>query len=57
MLQGLEEINLKPSTQFKLCELAEKETERLIKKSEIEKNSQHIEVKLETLQECKYSVP
>ena len=55
-MQGLEEINLKPSTQFKLCELAEKESERLIKKSEIEKNSQHIEVKLETLQEFKYSV-
>ena len=46
------------STQFKLLELAEKETERLItrnKKSETEKHLQHVELKLEKLQEFKYS--
>ena len=45
MAQGLEEVNRKISTQFKLLELAEKETERLIarnKKSEIEKHLQHV---------------
>ena len=42
MAQGLEEVNRKISTQFKLLELAEKETERLItrnKKGEIEQGS------------------
>ena len=42
MAQGLQEMNLKISTQFKLLKLAEKETERLLsrnKKSEIEKHS------------------
>ena len=41
MEQSLEEINRKISTQFKLLELAENETERLLtrkKKSEIEKH-------------------
>ena len=40
MAQGLEEFNHKIAVQFKLLELAKKETERLItryKKSEIEK--------------------
>ena len=54
----MEEINRKMSTHFKLLELAEKETERLItrnKKSETEKHLQHVELKLEKLQEFKYS--
>ena len=54
MVQGLEEINSKISTQFKLLDLAEKETERLItrnKKNEIEKHLQRVELKLEKLQE------
>ena len=58
-MKGLEEINRKSSTKFKLLELAKKETERLItrnKKSEIEKHLQHVELKLEKLQEFKYSV-
>ena len=41
MVESLEEINRKISTQFKLLELAEKETARLIKRnkrSEIEKH-------------------
>ena len=49
MVQGLGEINRKLSTQFKLHELGEKETERLItrnKKSETEKHLQHVELKL-----------
>ena len=44
MGQGLEEINYKISTPFKIPELAEKETKRLLtrnKKSEIEKHLQH----------------
>ena len=51
-------IVLKISTQFKLLELAEKETERLLnrnKNSEIEKYLQHVELKLEKLQEFRYS--
>ena len=59
MAQGLEEINCKISTQFKLrIKLAEKETERVMtrnKKNEIEKHLQHVELKLEKLQEFKYS--
>ena len=58
MAQSLEEINRKISTQFKLLELAEKETERLIKRnkrSEIEKHLPHVELKLEKLQKFKYS--
>ena len=58
MAQGLEKIVLKISTQFKLLELAEKETERLLKRnknSEIEKYLQHVELKLEKLQEFRYS--
>ena len=58
MAQSLEEINRKISTQFKLLELAEQETERLIKRnksSEIEKHVQHVELKLEKLEEIKYS--
>ena len=54
----MEEINRKISTQFKLLELAEKETERLLtrkKKSQMEKYLQHVELKLEKLQEFKYS--
>ena len=54
MLQSLEEISRKISTQFKLIDLAEKETKRLIKRnkwSEIEKQLQHVELKLEKLQE------
>ena len=57
MEQDLEEINSKISTQFKPLKLAEKETERLTtrkKKGEIEKHLQHIELKLEKLQEFKY---
>ena len=53
-MKGLEENNRKSSTQFKLLELAKKETERLItrnKKSEIEKHLQHVELKLDKLQE------
>ena len=58
MTQSLEEINRKILTQFKLLELAEKETERLRKRnnrSNIEKHLQHIELKLQKLQEFKYS--
>lgn len=47
---GLEEINLKILTQLKLLELAEKGTKGLItrnKKSEIEKQLQHTQLKLE----------
>ena len=58
MTQGLEKIDLKISTQFKLLELAEKETEQLLKRnknSEIEKYLQHVELKLEKLQEFRYS--
>ena len=58
MAQGFEEINRKISTQFKLLGLAEKETERLLtrnKKNEIEKHLQHVGLKLEKLQEFKYS--
>ena len=58
MTQGLEGINRKISTQFKLLELAEKKTERLLtrnKNSEIEKHLQHVELKLEKLEEFKYS--
>ena len=53
MLQSLEEISRKISTQFKLIDLAEKETKRLIRNkwSEIEKQLQHVELKLEKLQE------
>ena len=48
MAQVLEKINLKISPQFKLLEIAEKETERLIrrnKKIDLEKHIQHIELK------------
>ena len=57
MVHGLEEINRKISTQFKLLELAEMETEWLMRneKSEIEKHLQHVELKLQKLQEFKYS--
>ena len=58
MVQVLEEINRKISTQFKLLEFAEKETERLSmrnKKSGIEKHLQHVELKLEKLGEFTYS--
>ena len=58
MVHDLEEINRKISTQFKLLELAETETERLTtrnEKSEIEKHLQHAELKLQKLQELKYS--
>ena len=59
IVQGLEEINCKISTQFELrIELAEKETERVTtrnKKNEIEKHLQHVELKLEKSQEFKYS--
>ena len=58
MAKSFEEINRKISTQFKLLELAEKETERLIKRnkrSEIKKHLEHVELKLEKLQEFKYS--
>ena len=54
IVQSVEEISRKISTQFKLIDLAEKETERLIKRnkwSEIEKQLQHVELKLEKLQE------
>ena len=54
MLEDWEEINLKISRQFKLLELDEKETEGLItinKRSEIEKHLQHVQLKLEKLQE------
>ena len=54
MAQVLEEINRKISTQFKLLALAEKETERSItrnKKSDIDKDLQLAELKLEKLQE------
>ena len=47
---GLEEINLKILTQLKLLELAEKGTKGLItrnKKSEIEKQLRHTQLKLE----------
>ena len=47
---GLEEINLKILTQLKLLELAEKGTKGLItrnKKSEIEKQLQYTQLKLE----------
>ena len=57
MAQGLEEINRGISTQFKLLELAEKETERLItrnKNNQIKKHLQHVELKLEKWQEFKY---
>lgn len=50
MVLGLEEINLKILTQLKLLELAEKGTKGLItrnKKSEIEKQLQHTQLKLE----------
>ena len=54
----MEEINRKISTQFKLLELAENETQRLLtrnKKNEIEKYLQHVKLKLEKLQKFKYS--
>lgn len=50
MALGLEEINLKILTQLKLLELAEKGTKGLItrnKESEIEKQLQHTQLKLE----------
>ena len=50
MALGLEEINLKILTQLKLLELAEKGTKGLItrnKKSEIEKQLRHTQLKLE----------
>ena len=53
MAQLSEEINRKISTQFKLLELAEEETEQLLtrnKKSEIGKHLQNVELKLEKLQ-------
>ena len=58
MAQSFEAINRKISAQFKLLELAEKETEQLKqknKRNEIEKHLQHVELKLEKLQESKYS--
>ena len=58
MPQGLEEINCKNATQLKLLELAEKETEQLITtnwRSDTEKHLQHVELKLEKLQEFKCS--
>ena len=56
----MEGFNCKISTQFKLLELAEKEIVQLLtrnKKSEIEnlQNLQHVELKLEKLQDSKYS--
>ena len=59
MTQGLEEINRKISTQFELLTLNEKETERLVMRNkmiEIEKHLQHVELRLEKLQELKYSM-
>ena len=56
MVQGLEKINRKISTQFKLLELGEKETERLLTKNkaiQIEKHFQPVELKLEKLQKFK----
>ena len=58
MVQGLEEIKRKVSRQFKLLELTSKETQRLLtrnKKNEIEKHLQHVELKLQELEEFKYS--
>ena len=58
MVQGLEKINRKISTQFKLLEFGEKETERLLTKNkaiQIEKHFQHVELKLEKLQKFKQS--
>ena len=54
MVQCSEEINRKISTKFKLLELPEKETERLLtrnKKSEIEKHSQRTQTSLRRLQD------
>ena len=58
MVQALEEIKRKVSRQFKLLELTSKETQRLLtrnKKNEIEKHLQHVELKLQELEEFKYS--
>ena len=58
MAQSQEEINQKISTKFKILELAEKETERLIKRNKrcgIEKHLHNVELTLEKLQEFKYS--
>ena len=49
MAKGLEEINCKITTQFKLLELAKKETEWLItrnERSDIEKDLRHAELNL-----------
>ena len=54
MVQGMEEINRKILTQFKLLNFSKKETERLLtrnKGSEIEKHLQHLESMLNKLEE------
>ena len=57
MTQVLEEINLKISTQIKLLELIEKETERLITRNNKDWDRDTFtacRIKLEKLQEFKY---
>ena len=53
MVQSFEKINRKILTEFKLIELSEMKTEKLIakKKNGIEKHLQHVELKKEKLQE------
>ena len=54
MVQSFEKINRKILTEFKLLELSEMKTEKLIakkKKNGIEKHLQHVELKKEKLQE------
>ena len=42
MAQSLQEINRKITTKFKLLELAEKETERLIKRNKRSEIEEHL---------------
>ena len=53
----MEESKAKIETQFKLLDLAERETEKIIARnrtSEIERHLNHLERKLETIQDTKY---
>ena len=55
----MEESKTKIETQFKLLDLAERETEKIIavnRTSEIERHLNHGERKLETIQDMKYEV-
>ena len=52
----MEESKAKIETQFKLLDLAERETEKIIARNRTSEIERHLERKLETIQDMKYEV-